>query len=192
MSPNGAGDDVDARLVADLRAVAEARDRCAFARLFAFYAPRVKAYLVRLGSDDATAEDVTQEVMLAIWRRAHQFAPTRAAPSTWVFAIARNRRIDGLRRQPRVDIDPEAFRSLAGPEPAPVGDDVAEAVETGRAVRRAVEELPEEQAELVRIFYHLDRTQSEIAAELRLPLGTVKSRLRLALGKLRAALGDRR
>jgi RNA polymerase sigma-70 factor (ECF subfamily) len=195
--PTGSGDSrvtdsagsVPAALEADLLAVAAARDRAAFARLFAFYAPRVKAYLLRLGCDDTLADDVSQDVMLAIWRRAHQFDPSRAAPSTWVFAIARNKRVDALRRQPRPEFDPDEFRLVAEPEPPPRGDGLAEAEETRRTVLRAVETLPKEQAELVRIFYLQGTPQTEIAAQLQLLLGTVKSRLRLALGKLRAVLG---
>ena len=174
----------EAALEADIRAVAQSQDRAAFARIFAFYGPRVKAYLRRLGAEDAVAEDLTQEVMLSIWRRAHQFDRTRAALSTWVYTIARNRRIDALRRERRPDFDPEDPTLVGDNELAPRGDRFAESEQARREVMRAVEQLPVEQAQLLRIFYFEEKPHSVIAEELGLPLGTVKSRLRLALGKL--------
>jgi RNA polymerase sigma factor (sigma-70 family) len=178
----------DAALEDDLRAVAEARDRAAFARVFAFYGPRVKAYLRRLGAEDAVAEDLTQEVMLSIWRRAHQFDRTRAALGTWVYTIARNKRIDALRRERRPDFDPEDPALVPEDGSAPRGDRHAEAEQVRRGVMEAVEQLPAEQARLLRIFYFEEKPHSVIAEELGLPLGTVKSRLRLALAKLRVLL----
>lgn len=176
-------------LEADLHAVAERRDREAFGRLFAFYGPRIKAYLRRLGAEDAAAEDLTQEVMLALWRRAHQFDRRRAALSTWIFTIARNRRIDAIRRERRPDYDPDDPALVEDVDHAPRGDEVAEAREMEGIVLRAVKRLPVEQAELLRIFYYEEKSHSVIAEELGLPLGTVKSRLRLALGKLRGMMG---
>lgn len=175
-------------LETDMRAVAENRDRTAFGRIFAFYAPRVKAYLRRLGAEDGAAEELTQEVMLSIWRRAHQFDRARAALSTWVYTIARNKRIDALRRERRPDFDPEDPALVGEPQGAPRGDDHAQAEQVRREVQRAVAQLPEEQAQLLRIFYFEEKPHSVIATELGLPLGTVKSRLRLALGKLRVLL----
>ena len=180
----------DAALEDDLRAVAEARDRAAFARVFAFYGPRVKAYLRRLGAEDAVAEDLTQEVMLSIWRRAHQFDRTRAALGTWVYTIARNKRIDALRRERRPDFDLEDPALVPEDGSAPRGDRQAEAEQVRRGVMEAVEQLPAEQAQLLRIFYFEEKPHSVIAEELGLPLGTVKSRLRLAMARLRVRIGD--
>ena len=178
----------EAGLEADLRAVAERHDREAFGRVFAFYAPRVKAYLRRLGADDAVAEDLTQEAMLSVWRRAQQFDPRRAALSTWIFTIARNKRIDALRRDRRPDYDPEDPAIVESADNAPRGDQVAETEQIKLVVQRAIDGLPREQAELLRIFYFEEKPHSAIAEELGLPLGTVKSRLRLALSKLRVTL----
>ena len=183
-----AEDDGDGTLTVDLRAVALRRDRAAFARLFAFYGPRVKAYLRRLGVDDGVAEELTQEVMLTLWRRSDQFDPHRAALSTWVFTIARNKRIDRLRRERRPDYDPQDPALAGDADSAPRGDRVAEAAEAQRRLGEAIGRLPVEQAELLRIFYFEEKPHSVIAEELGLPLGTVKSRLRLALGKLRIIL----
>lgn len=185
------GTDVDGNLAleADIRAIAESKDRAAFARVFAYYAPRVRAYLRRLGAEDGVADDLAQEVMLTVWRRAHQFDRTRAALSTWVYTIARNKRIDALRRERRPDFDLEDPALVGEPESAPRGDHHAEAEQVRREVAKAVEQLPAEQAQLLRIFYFEEKPHSVIAEELGLPLGTVKSRLRLALGKLRVLLG---
>lgn len=172
----------------DVRAVAQHRDRTAFARVFAHYAPRVKAYLRKLGADDGLAEDLTQEVMITVWRRAHQFDPGRAGLGTWVFTIARNKRIDGIRRDRRPDFDPLDPALVGDADAAPRGDRVSEAGEMRRVLSDAVSGLPAEQAELLKIFYFEEKPHSVIAEELGLPLGTVKSRLRLALGKLRVML----
>ena len=177
----------EAGLEADIQAVAEHRDKAAFARIFAFYGPRVNAYLRRLGAEAATAEDLTQDVMLTVWRRAGQFDHGRAALSTWVYTIARNRRIDVLRRERRPDFD-QHDPTLVRDDSAPRGDQLAEAAEARRLVMEAVAQLPSEQARLVEIFYFAEKPHSTIADELDLPLGTVKSRLRLALGKLRRKL----
>jgi RNA polymerase sigma-70 factor (ECF subfamily) len=180
--------DAETSLEADVLAIAQGQDRAAFGRLFAFYGPRVKAYLRRLGAEDAMAEDLTQEVMLTVWRRAHQFDRGRAALSTWIYTIARNKRIDGLRRERRPDYDPDDPALVIEGDVTPRGDHHAEAEQARREVMRAVEQLPAEQARLLRIFYFEEKPHSVIAEELGLPLGTVKSRLRLALGKLRVLL----
>ena len=180
---------LEERLAEDLRAVAEGRDRRAFARLFAHFAPRIKAYLRRLGLDDAQAEELTQEVMLTVWQRAHQFDPKKASPSTWIFTIARNRRIDAARRAPQAEFRPEEEATRIPREEPEFSE--AEIALVREKLERAIDELPPEQAEVLRRFYMEGRTHSEIADALGLPLGTVKSRIRLALEKLREKLGAR-
>ncbi|HWK47142.1 MAG TPA: sigma-70 family RNA polymerase sigma factor [Stellaceae bacterium] len=168
--------------------VARFRDSAAFGQLFDDVAPRVKRYLLRQGCDGGVAEDLTQEVMLTVWQRAEIFDPGRSTVSTWVFTIARNRRIDFLRRQRRPEVDWN--------DPLLIPSDGISAEEKlltearGVALRGALADLPKEQAELLAMAYFDDRSQSWIAQEQRLPLGTVKSRLRLALARLRKALGD--
>jgi RNA polymerase sigma-70 factor (ECF subfamily) len=169
-----------------MAAVAERRDRDAFVRLFETFGPRVKAYLVRQGADPASAEDLVQDVMLTVWRRAAQFDRDKASVSTWVFTIARNRRIDVLRRTRRPEIDPNDPALV--PEPDEPADRVVEAAQRRASLNAAVARLPEEQASLLRLAYFEDKSHSVIAEELALPLGTVKSRLRLAMAKLRTAL----
>ena len=167
-------------------AVADRRDRKAFVHLFELFGPRIKGYLIRQGADPASAEDLVQDVMLTVWRRAAQFDPSKAAASTWLFTIARNRRIDTLRRARRPEIDPEDPALVR--EPDDPADSVVEAAQRRASLQAAVAELPDEQAKLLRLAYFEDKSHSVIAAELSLPLGTVKSRLRLAMGKLRTAL----
>ncbi len=178
--------------IADLLAVARHRDREAFGRLFDYYAPRVKAYLRRLGADAQQAEELTQEVMLTVWRRAAQYDPRRATPGTWIFRIARNRRIDALRREKRppeaeeAEVEAEAGGEEEAAElPGEALEAESEALLLKEKLRAAIAQLPPEQAEILRLYYLEEKPQGEIADALGLPLGTVKSRLRLALAKLR-------
>jgi len=169
--------------IRDLGAVARAQDRAAFARLFAHFAPRVKAYLLRLGAERAQAEDLMQEVMLAVWRKAPAYDPKLASPSTWIFAIARNRRIDALRRDKRAALDPDDPGLL--PEAELLPDRILDNGAWERRLAGAIAGLPPEQAQMLRLAYFEDRSHGDIAAHLGLPLGTVKSRLRLAIARLR-------
>lgn len=172
-----------------LAAIAAHQDREAFKQLFAQFAPRVKAFARRSGADAQVAEDLAQDVMLTVWRRAGQYDRDKAAASTWIFTIARNRRIDLLRREARPDFDPEDPSLKA--EEGPPADDRLHSRRQARALRGAVERLPEEQAELMRLAYFEDKSHGVIAEELELPLGTVKSRIRLAMRKLRDMMKER-
>jgi RNA polymerase sigma-70 factor (ECF subfamily) len=182
------GPDDAIRMAAELRAavlaVAQHADRAAFGRLFRHFAPRVKAYLMRLGADDAGAEDLMQDVMLTVWRRAPTYDPALAGVSTWIFTIARNRRIDAIRRgrRPEIDIEDPVLQPQA---PSPPDSTVAVQQWEAR-ISRAISGLPAEQAEMLRLAYFEDRSHTDIADALNLPLGTVKSRLRLAIGRLRS------
>lgn len=171
-----------------LLAVARHRDRQAFAQLFRAFAPRIKAFLIRSGSDAGTAEEVMQEVMVTVWRRAETYDPSQAGASTWIFTIARNKRIDLIRREKRPEVDPEDPALM--PEPLERADDRLETVQSARRLRHAMTSLPEEQREILRMAYFEDKPHSAIAEECGLPLGTVKSRLRLALARLRKDLKD--
>ena len=173
-----------AALAIAVRAVATSRDRSAFAQLFAHFAPRVKAYLMRLGTAAGEAEDIMQDVMLTVWRRADSYDPAQAGVSTWVFTIARNRRIDILRRERRPALD--AADPALQPEAPVQADQAAQATEWEERLGTALEELPPEQSEMVRMAYYEDRSHSDIAQRLNIPLGTVKSRLRLAVARLRS------
>lgn len=176
-----------ARFAAQIRAIATLRDREAFAALFLHFAPRVKSYLMRLGAAAPMAEELAQETLLTVWRKADLFDPARAGASTWIFTIARNLRLDAARSERRrggLDDDPMA------PPAEPLPDTLVSVGQRDNRIRDALENLPPEQAEVVRHAFFGDKPHSEISTELGLPLGTVKSRLRLAMARLRQALGD--
>ena len=171
-----------------LVAVAEKQDRAAFSELFAYYAPRVKSYLMRLGSDNAQAEEISQDVMVTVWRKASLFDRSQASVSTWIFRIARNRRIDVFRRTKKPDLDPEETMLLPSGVEAP--DARVDAMETEARVRAAMKDLPGEQLQLLQLSFYEGLSHSEIAAKLDVPLVTVKSRIRLAFSKMKANLDE--
>lgn len=166
--------------------VARDRDKVAFTELFDFFAPRIKAYLRRLGLEDQAAEDIAQDVMIVLWHKAHLFDPAKSSLSTWLFRVARNRRIDALRRDKSGLLDPDD-PILQPPEPDSP-DAMMDGEQRDARVREALAGLPDEQVGLVRMAFFLGYTHSQIADETGLPLGTVKSRIRLAFGRLRRAL----
>lgn len=175
-----------ARFADAVEAIAAAQDRDAFAVVFDHFAPRVKGYLMKLGLANAEAEELTQEVMVTVWRKAGTFDRRQASAGTWIFRIARNRRIDAFRRELRADYDQDDPALQPEPEPAP--SDAIEAADRETAVAVALGQLPPEQMELVRRAFFEGLSHREIADATGLPLGTVKSRLRLAFEKLRAPL----
>ncbi len=170
-----------------LAAVAGHADRAAFVELFRRFAGRIKAMLTRSGSAPEMAEEVAQEVMVLVWRKAASFDPEKASVATWIYAIARNRRIDLLRRAARPEPDPQD--PLFRPEPEAPAERVLAAAERDLRVRQALSGLPPEQIEVVRLAFFAGLSHGEIAERLGAPLGTVKSRLRLSFARLRSSLG---
>jgi RNA polymerase sigma-70 factor (ECF subfamily) len=175
-----------AKLCAWIEAVARSQDKTAFADLFAHFGPRVKGYLMRLGANGALAEDLAQEAMLTLWRKAALFDSSKASASTWVFTIARNLRIDAIRRERRPEIDPAELT----PESERAADEGLVREEDDARIRQAITTLPKEQAQVIELSFFADKPHSAIAKELGLPLGTVKSRLRLAMARIRLAIGE--
>ncbi len=173
-----------------IRRISDDADRAAFAELFTHFAPRLKSYMRRLGAADPVAEDLAQEAMFMVWRKASMFDPARAGAATWIFTIARNLRIDTLRRErPTEALQAEDERTEI--ETAPSAEAELITAERDRAVRVALEVLPPEQAQLVQLAFYEDRPHREIERVLGIPLGTVKSRLRMAMQRLRAALEEK-
>ena len=173
-----------------LLAVAEKEDRQAFQTLFEYFAPRVKAFLFKQGTTPEMAEEVVQETMVNVWRKSAQFDPARASASTWIFTIARNLRIDMLRKEnrPAPDLDDPAL--VPDPEPA-AHDAIAREQEADR-LKSAVAALPQEQQEVLELAFFQEKAHPQVAEELGIPLGTVKSRIRLAFRRIRSELGETR
>ena len=170
--------------VTHMYAVRDNQDKEAFADLFSHFAPRVKSFLMKSGASHDLAEECAQDVMATLWRKAHMFDPAKASVSTWIFTIARNRRIDMLRKQRR----PEPEDLPWGPQAEPDQADAMALQEETDQLGQALAQLPEKQRMLIEKAYFGDLSHSEIAAETGLPLGTIKSRIRLALERLRHAM----
>lgn len=162
-------------------AVRDRQDKAAFAALFQHFAPRVKGFLMKSGTEAGLAEECAQEVMATLWTKAQLYDPARASVATWVFTIARNRRIDVARKARRPE--PEALDW--GPDIEPDQADLYEAAQETARLTAALSDLPEKQRALIQRAFYGELSHSEIAAETGLPLGTIKSRIRLALDRLR-------
>ena len=160
------------------------KDQAAFAELFQHFAPRVKGFLMKSGSDASLAEECAQEVLATCWHKAHMFDPARASVATWIFTIARNRKIDVLRKQRH----PEPEDLAWGPEEEPDQADVIALQQESELLGQAIAQLPAAQRSLIEQAYFGDLSHSEIARKTGLPLGTIKSRIRLALERLRHAM----
>ncbi len=181
---------MDAAELADLVArIGVDRDREAFRRLFDHFAPRVRGFLVRRGLPSAQADDLAQDTMLAIWRRAESYDVAKSAVSTWVYTIARNLHIDQYRklaRADRVDLTDPSLR----PGEIPAADELYARGQDASAVSEALLTLPDDQRRVLELAFMEGLSHSDIAVRLVLPLGTVKSRIRLAMDKLKLSLGD--
>jgi RNA polymerase sigma-70 factor (ECF subfamily) len=171
-----------------LRRVAQRRDEDAFTRLFDDFAPRIKGMFRRVGTNDATAEELAQEAMLTVWRKATLYDPAKASAATWIFCIARNLRIDAIRREKRPEWDPRD--PMLQPDAPPSAEVRIEATQQQARLHAAMSTLPPDQAKVIRLAFFEGKAHSEIAVALGLPLGTVKSRVRLAVSHLRASLED--
>ena len=177
--------EVAAEWIACMIRIRDQKDEAAFVRVFHHFAPRVKAFLMRSGADAALAEECVQEVMATVWHKSHLFDPTRASVATWIFTVARNKKIDVLRKQKR----PEPEDLPWGPEAEPDQAEVLGLQQESEKLGKAIASLPEKQRVLIEKAYFGDLSHSEIADQTGLPLGTIKSRIRLALDRLRHAMG---
>ncbi len=167
-----------------------AHDRDAFRMLFEHFGPRIKGLMIKAGADYQLAEDLVQDVMMTVWRKADLYAPERGSVGAWIYTIARNARIDRLRRgssQPYEDVD-----SLDLPSGDADAEEQIFAVQRAEQVASAMATLPSEQRQVIELSFRNDMAQSEIAGKLDLPLGTVKSRMRLAYSKLKTELEELR
>jgi RNA polymerase sigma-70 factor (ECF subfamily) len=174
-----------------LSLIARDRSDAAFRRLFEEYGPRVRSFMLRQGVDADVADDLTQETLTIVWQKAALYSPEKGAASTWIFTIARNLRIDRIRQQrPWQELTDQFASSI--PSDMPLPDVQFDEQQRETRVRAVLAELPADQLEVVRLAFMDGLPHSEIAEKLGLPLGTVKSRIRLAYNKLRSALEDLR
>ena len=176
-------------IMADLlQRIAERGDADAFKELFQSFAPRVKSYMMRQGADPTSAEELAQETLLMVWRKAGLYSPEKGSASTWIFTIARNLRIDRLRREVPWQELPEGHDEIRSDDPTP--DEIVSTRERQARTQTALATLPDDQKAVVSLSYLEGLSHSEIAERLSLPLGTVKSRMRLAYQKIREAVED--
>ena len=169
-----------------LMRVAEVRDKTAFAQLFEHFGPRIKGFMMRKGADAELAEDLAQDTMITVWRKAHMYSRDKGTVSTWIFTIARNRRIDWVRRSDNMQHADIADYDQASDDPN--SDETVTSQQEAKFVAEAIEELPDDQKQVISMAFMEDLTQMEISNRLNLPLGTVKSRMRLAYQKLARSL----
>lgn len=163
--------------------VAQSKDRQAFAQLFEYFAPRIKSFLMKGGAAPDAADELAQETMVTVWQKAASFDPVKASASTWIFTIARNKRIDALRRKVRPEVDADdPLLQIA--DDAPSAAETLAAQEDTQVMGQAIQTLPPEQAQLLYKSFFEDKTHADIAKETGIALGTVKSRIRLALERL--------
>jgi len=167
-------------------AIAEHRDRVAFISLFRRFAPKVKGYLMRQRLSEAQAEEIAQETLLMVWRKAAQYDPLRSNAAAWIFTIARNLHTDVVRRERH----PDAWRMIEGGSEPSTPEEQLKTREGESRVRSAIHGLAPEQALVLMMSFFQEMTHEQISARLRVPLGTVKSRIRLAAAHLRVALDD--
>jgi RNA polymerase sigma-70 factor (ECF subfamily) len=168
--------------------VATKQDRAAFQEIFTFFAPRLRSFMHRQGTNQNIVEEIVQETMVSVWRKARQFDPAKASVSTWIFTIARNQRIDQLRKEnrPAPDMNDPALVPDAEPQP----HDVVSRDQDANRLRAAVANLPPEQQQVLHLAFFKEMAHPEVAEELGIPLGTVKSRIRLALQRIRTQVGE--
>jgi len=176
------------RMADNLQAIGADRDEAAFADFYEYYAGRVKSFLMGKGMSEEISEELTQEIMITVWRRAESYDSKKAAASTWLFTIARNRRIDYLRGNSRIEVeldDEMLDRDNTDSEiQAKFVDDQNAAVK----LKAALEKLPPEQQQVMQLSYFRGQSHGAIAKWLDLPIGTVKSRIRLAMQAVRTSL----
>ena len=182
--PKGPLDRASPYLEDDLERVGTIADRQAFRRIFADMAPKLKAYLIKTGQTHTEAEEILQETMLKVWRKATLFDRTKSAASTWIYSIAKNARIDRIRKQSRPTPDPLDPSFVQ--DPPETGEQSMSRKQDGDLIRTAMAKLPADQIQIIKMSFFEDKSHSEISAELNLALGTVKSRIRLAFAKIRA------
>ena len=173
----------DNELSSSIELIGKNQDKSAFSNIFRYFAPRLKSFLVKAGSTDMQAEEVIQEVMIAIWTKSSTYDSSKSSVSTWVYTIARNKRIDKIRKEKRHYLS-ESDEGLEIPVDSTQEREIFSA-QISNSLKKYMSNLPEEQSRLLKLSYFYNKTHADISEELKIPLGTVKSRIRLALTKMR-------
>jgi len=173
----------DVELSNYLKDIGENQDKSAFSSIFKYFAPRLKSFFIKLGCSDSQAEEIIQEVMIAVWTKSSTYDRAKSSVSTWIYTIAKNKRIDKIRKEKRHNTV-ESDDSLEIPVASKQEENLL-STEVNEKIHHSLQFLPEEQAELLKLSYFYEKTHSDIARDLSLPLGTVKSRIRLALSKMK-------
>ena len=176
-----ANNDEDLTLCVEL--IGKNQDKLAFNSIFRYFAPRLKSFLVKAGSTDSQAEEVIQEVMIAVWTKSSTYDSSKSSVSTWIYTIARNKRIDKIRKEKRHYLS-ESDEGLEIPVDSTQEKEIF-ASQVSNSLKKYMTNLPEEQSKLLKLSYFYNKTHADISEELKIPLGTVKSRIRLALTKMR-------
>ena len=176
-----ANNDEDLTLCVEL--IGKNQDKLAFNSIFRYFAPRLKSFLVKAGSTDSQAEEVIQEVMIAVWTKSSTYDSSKSSVSTWIYTIARNKRIDKIRKEKRHYLS-ESDEGLEIPVDSTQEKEIFSS-QVSNSLKKYMTNLPEEQSKLLKLSYFYNKTHADISAELKIPLGTVKSRIRLALTKMR-------
>ena len=164
------------------------QDDSAFETLFRHYGPRIRAFMRKRCGDATQAEELMQETFANVWRRAGSFDPARGTVSAWIYTVARNTSVDVFRRRNRPEFDPQDPALV--PEAAEQADTVMEMRQSAERLRLAMRDLPGEQSEVLKLSFFEELSHSVIAERLGIPLGTVKSRIRMAFSRLRDSLGE--
>ena len=175
--------DTDDDLTLCVELVGKNQDKLAFNSIFRYFAPRLKSFLVKAGSTDSQAEEVIQEVMIAVWTKSSTYDSNKSSVSTWIYTIARNKRIDKIRKEKRHYLS-ESDEGLEIPVDSTQEKEIFSS-QVSNSLKKYMTNLPEEQSKLLKLSYFYNKTHADISAELKIPLGTVKSRIRLALTKMR-------
>ncbi len=176
-----ANNDEDLTLCVEL--IGKNQDKLAFNSIFRYFAPRLKSFLIKAGSTDSQAEEVIQEVMIAVWTKSSTYDSSKSSVSTWIYTIARNKRIDKIRKEKRHYLS-ESDEGLEIPVDSTQEKEIF-STQVSNSLKKYMSNLPEEQSKLLKLSYFYNKTHADISTELKIPLGTVKSRIRLALTKMR-------
>lgn len=166
-----------------IKLIGKNQDKLAFANIFKYFAPRLKSFLIKAGSTDSQAEEVIQEVMIAVWTKSSTYDCNKSSVSTWIYTIARNKRIDKIRKERRHYLS-ESDEGLEIPVASTQEKEIFSS-QIANSLKKYMNNLPEEQSKLLQLSYFYNKTHADISEELKIPLGTVKSRIRLALTKMR-------